>query len=122
MATSVVVIRHPHFQTGISLQSASRSQPNFICSMSLVGDCFSMHFRKIASEFWLLWQLIGPIGLLWENACEQHSFFLFSWIFMKFADNNDMHKILDKFENWSDQTNNSRVTSPWLSKWPLLTL
>ena len=24
-----------------------------------------MHFRKIASELWLLWQLIGPIGLLY---------------------------------------------------------
>ena len=76
MAASVLVHR-PHFRTRISLQSASRSQPNFICSMSMVGDCLHMPFRKIASELWLQWQLIGPIGLLWENACEQCSFFIF---------------------------------------------
>ena len=61
LPTSSVVARRPHFRTGISLQSASRSQPNFICSMSLMG-----YFRNIPSELWLLWQLIGPIGLLWE--------------------------------------------------------
>ena len=33
----------------------------------------------------------------------------FCWIFMKLADNNDMHKISDKFENWSDRTNDDRV-------------
>ena len=31
---------------------------------------------------------------------------------MKLADNNDMHKILDDFENELDQINNGRVTSP----------
>ena len=71
-----------------------------------------MHFRKIASELWLLWQLIGPKGLLWENACEQRSVFIFCWIFMKPADEKDMHKILDEFENGSYRINNGRVTSP----------
>ena len=61
-----------------------------------------MHFRKIASELWLLWQLIGPIGLLWEIACEQLSFFSFCWIFMKLADNDVMHKISDELKNGSD--------------------
>ena len=64
------------------MQPASRSQPNFICSMSMVGDCLHMPFRKIASELWLLLQLMGPICFLWENACEQSSFFIFCWIFM----------------------------------------
>ena len=76
MASSVVV-RRPHFQNAISPQPAGRPQPNFICSMSFVGDCLHMHSRKIASELWLLWQLIGPIGLLWENAYEQRSSPLF---------------------------------------------
>ena len=30
---------------------------------------------------------------------------------MKLADNNDMHKISDKFENGSDRTNYGRVMS-----------
>ena len=33
-----------------------------------------MHFRKTASELWLLLQLTGPIGLQWQKACKQHSF------------------------------------------------
>ena len=40
------------------------------------------------------------------NACEQRSFIIFCWMFMKLADNNDMHKISDEFENGSDRTNN----------------
>ena len=44
---SVVVRCSPHFQTGMSLQHTSRSQPKFICSISLVGDFLHMHFRKI---------------------------------------------------------------------------
>ena len=44
--------------------------------------------------------------------CEQRSFFLFCCIFMKLADKNDMHKISDKFEYGSDQTNDGRVMSP----------
>ena len=82
-----------------------------------VKDCLHIHFRKIASELWLLRQLIGPIGLLYKNACEQRSFFIFCRIFMKLADNNDMHKTSDELEK---RSNNSRVTSPWLSKWSLL--
>ena len=35
---------------------------------------------------------------------------------MKLADNYDMHKISEKFDNESDGTGDSRVTSPWLSK------
>ena len=73
-----------------------------------------MHFKKIALELWLLWQLISPIGLLWENACEQRSFFIFCWILMKLADNNDMHKILDKFENGSSSDQH------WQSYVPLI--
>ena len=92
------------------MQPVSRSQPTFICSMFLVRDCLHMQFRKIASELWLLWQLIGPIGLLWKIVCEQRSFFIFCWILMKLSDNNDMHKISDEFENWSDRTNDCRVT------------
>ena len=65
---------------------------------------------KIASELWLLWQLIGPIDLQWEDAFEQRSFFIFCWIFMKLADNNNVHKISDEFENGSDWTNSGRVT------------
>ena len=65
MAASIVV-RRSHFQNAISLQPAGRSQLNFICSMSFVEDCLQMHSRKIASELWLQWQLIGPIDLLWE--------------------------------------------------------
>ena len=48
-------------------------------------------------------------GLYWP--CEQVSIFIFCWIFMKLADNNDMHKISDEFENGSDQTNDGGVTS-----------
>ena len=66
MAASVV--RRPHFQIKVSLQLTSRSQQNFICSMSMVEDFLHMSFRKIASELWLLWQLIGPIGLLMEKS------------------------------------------------------
>lgn len=39
---------------------------------------------------------------------------------MKLADNNDMHKISDKLENASYQTNNGRVTSPSFSKMAIL--
>ena len=35
---------------------------------------------------------------------------------MKLADNYDMQKISEKFDNESDGTGDSRVTSPWLSK------
>ena len=31
---------------------------------------------------------------------------------MKLADNNDMHKISEEFENGSDLTNNGRITCP----------
>ena len=34
-----------------------------------------------------------PVGLLWENAYELRSFFIFWWILMKLADNSDMDKI-----------------------------
>ena len=88
----------------------------------MVGDCLHMPFRKIASELWLLWQLIGPIGLLWENACKQCSFFIFCWIFMKLTYKNDMHKISEEFKNGSDWTNNGRVTCPWLSKMAIINL
>ena len=64
--TASIVVHRPHFQNAISLQPAGRSQLNFICSMSFVEDCLHMHSRKIASELWLQWQLIGPIDLLWE--------------------------------------------------------
>ena len=68
--------------------------------------------RKIALELCFR-TLIGPIGLLWENACEQRSFFIFFFFFFYFvADNNDMHKISHELENGSDQTNSSRFTSP----------
>ena len=43
--------------------------------------------------------------------CEQRSLFIFRWIFMKFAEINDMDKISDEFENGSDRTNSGRVTS-----------
>ena len=72
MAASVV--RRPHFQTGISLQPASRSQLNFIFSMSLMRDCLHFPFRTLVA---IVSELIGPIGLLWENACEQRSVFIY---------------------------------------------
>ena len=53
---------------------------------------------------------------------EQRCFFNFCWLFMKLTDNNKMHKISDEFENKSDGLTSGRVTSPWFSKWPLLTL
>ena len=108
--SSSVTVRLPHFRTEISVQPASRSQANFICSMSLVRDCLHMHFRKIAPDLWLLWQLIDPLGSLWENACKQRSFFIFCW---------NMQIIMtksDKFENGSDRINNGKVMSPWLSR------
>ena len=82
----------------------------------MVGGCLRMPFRKIVTELWLLLQLIGPIGLLWESVCEQSSFFIFCWIFMKLAFKNDIHKIWDKIENGSDWINNStRVLQKVLS-------
>ena len=41
---------------------------------------------------------------------------------MKLVDINDMDKISDEFENGPDRINRSNVLSPWLSKWPLLTM
>ena len=83
----------PPSSVGISLQPASRSQPNFICSLSLVGDCFHMHFRNITLELWLLWQLIGPIGLLWEMLMNSVPSLFYLFYLHELANNNDMHKI-----------------------------
>ena len=44
--------------------------------------------------------------------CEQRSFVIFCWIFMKLADNNDIHKISNQFANGSDRPKNGRVMSP----------
>ena len=45
------VVRRPHFRTGISLQAATRSQPNFICSMFLVRIACICILGKLLQNF-----------------------------------------------------------------------
>ena len=45
--------------------------------------------------------------------CLQASLFIFDGIFIKLADNQDMHKILDEFEFWPDRISHFGFIRTW---------
>ena len=48
--------------------------------------------------------------------CLHASMFIIDQIFVKLADNQDRHKILDKFKFWPAQTSHFGGICPWLLK------
>ena len=84
---SVVVRCHPHFQTWISLKPVGQSWSNFMCSITGMGKC-----------------------------CLHASSFIFYWIIIKVAGNQDRHKSSDEFDLGPDQTTDFGVTCPWMTK------
>ena len=127
--TSIVVVRRPHFQKEIPLQPASKALLNSVLldlhetwKITIICIKSRASSKKVRSD--QKWYSCVP--LIVKNGhnqrFEQRSFIIFCWIFMKLVDINDMDKISEKFENGPDRINSSSVLSPWLSKWPLLTM
>ena len=78
-----------------------------------VGERLHYVLKQIGSKLWLPWQQKAPIDLQWGKWCLH----LFSVVFDPFlfilAGNEDMHKILDKFEFRPDWTTDYRVSCLW---------
>ena len=53
---SVIVVRHPHFQTWISLRPVGQSLSNFICSIIGVGKRLHVVLGQTTSKLWFPWQ------------------------------------------------------------------
>ena len=87
---------------------------NLQISMTWIKSWTSLKMDQIRPTIEELCALHYQNGHYWP--CEQCSFFFFYWIFMKLADNNNMHIISDELENGSEWTNSGSVMSPWLSR------
>ena len=58
----------------------------------------------------------SPLRLIMEESCERSSSFIFDWINLILAGNEDMYKSLKEFKFRPDTTTNSRVICPCTSK------
>ena len=56
-------VRHPHFQTWISLKPVGQSWSNFMCSITGVGERQHKVLGQIGSKSWFPWQQKAPIDL-----------------------------------------------------------
>ena len=57
------VVRHPHFQTWISLKPVGQSWLHFMCSITGVGERLHKVLGQIGSKLCFPWQQKGPIDL-----------------------------------------------------------
>ena len=57
-----------------------------------------------------------------EESCEHSSSFIFDWINLILAGNEDKYESLDEFKFRPDTTTNSRVICPFMSEKLMLTL
>ena len=127
LSRRLVFVRRPHFRKEIPLQPASKALLNSVLldlheTWKITIICIKSRASSKMIRSDQTWYSCVP--LIVKNGhnrrFEQRSFIIFCWIFMKLVDINDMDKI--EFENGPDRINSSSVLSPWLSKWPLLTM
>ena len=97
----------PHFQTWISLKPDGQSQPNFMCSITGVGERLHKLWEHSGSKLWFPWQQEAPPPLFSV---------VFNPILFILAGNKDMHKISNKFKFRPDWTTDYRVSCPWAPK------
>ena len=93
-----------HFRTLISLKPIGQSWSNFMCSITGGGERLHNVLREIGSKLWRPWQQKSPVDLQWGKWCLHLFSVAFDWILFILAGNEDMHKILDKFEFQPDWT------------------
>ena len=130
------VTKISHFWTWISLKPVGQSWSNFMCSIigvserlhkvlgqvgsklwfpwyHWVGERLHYVLKQIGSKLWLPWQQKAPIDLQWGKWCLHLFSVVFDPILFILAGNEDMHKILDKFEFRPDWTTDYRVSCLW---------
>ena len=72
--------------------------------------------RPLTTELAALERLKNSHRLIMGKCCLHASSFIFDWIIIKVADNQDRHKSSDKFDFGLDQTTYFGVTCPWMTK------
>ena len=98
---SVVVVRHPQFQTWISLKPVGQSWSDFMYSITGVGERLLKVLEQISSKLWFPWQQKALLIYNGENDVST-----FSRLFL----------ISDEFEFRPYRTTDYGVSCPWASK------
>ena len=111
------MVRHPsvvvHTFKRIFLKPVGQSWLNFMCSINGMGEKLYKVLGQIGSKFWFPWQQKPPLTYNGENNVSTFSRLSFNLILFILAGNEDMHKILDKFEFLSDRITDYGVIRPW---------
>ena len=77
-----------------------------------MGEKLYKVLGQIGSKFWFPWQQKPPLTYNGENNVSTFSRLSFNLILFILAGNEDMHKILDKFEFLSDRITDYGVIRP----------
>ena len=81
-------------------QLISLDQILYVALLGLGKGCI----RSTLDQNWFPHQPISPINLNWGKCCPEDSDFIFYWIFIKLAGNEDSLEISDEFDFGPDQS------------------
>ena len=105
-----------HIWTWITLKPVGKSWSNFMCNIIGVGERLQKVLGQSGSKRWFPWQQKAPLSYNGGKLCLHLFSVVFDPIIFKFAGNEDMHKISEKFEFRPDQTTDYGVSCPWCLK------